>query len=47
MQKHLSALALAATETIQSLLSSLRSLLGVETLTYRPEKHYMRGPRQK
>ena len=47
MQRHLSALAIVATETIQSLLSSLRSLLGVEALTYRPEKYYMRGPRRK
>ena len=47
MQRRLSALAIIATGTIQSLFSSLRSLLGVEALTYRPEKHYMRGPRQK
>jgi hypothetical protein len=47
MQRHLSALALVATETIQSLLRSMRGLLAVEALTYRPEKHYMRGPRQK
>ena len=47
MQRHLSALALAAMEAIQLLLSALRSLLGAEALTYRPEKHYMRGPRQK
>ena len=47
MQRHLSAFASAATETIHSLLSSLRSLLGAEALTYRPEKHYLRGPRQK
>ena len=47
MQRHFSALAIAATETIQSLLTSLRALLAVEALTYRPEKHYMRGPRQK
>jgi len=32
---------------VQSLLSSLRALLPVETLTYRPEKYYMRGPRPK
>ena len=32
---------------VQSLLSSLRSFIPVEALTYRPEKHYMRGPRQK
>ena len=36
MQRRLSALALAATGTIHSLLSSLRSLLAVEALTYRP-----------
>jgi hypothetical protein len=47
MQRHLSALAVAVTGLIQSLLSSLRSLLGVEAMSYRPEKHYMRGPRQK
>jgi hypothetical protein len=47
MQRYLSALAVAATETIQSLLSSLRSVLGLEALTYRPEKNYMRGPRRK
>jgi hypothetical protein len=47
MQRHLSALALVATETIQSLLRSMRGLLAVEALTYRPEKHYMRGPRRK
>jgi hypothetical protein len=47
MQPRLAALAMTATETIQWLLASLRSLLAVETLTYRPEKHYMRGPRQK
>jgi hypothetical protein len=47
MQRHFSALAIAATETIQSLLTSLRGLLAVEALTYRPEKHYMRGPRRK
>ena len=32
---------------VQSLLSSLLSFVPVETLTYRPERHYMRGPRQK
>jgi len=32
---------------VQSLLSSLLSLFPVEALTYRPEKHYMRGPRPK
>jgi hypothetical protein len=32
---------------VQSLLSSLLSFIPVEALTYRPEKHYMRGPRQK
>jgi hypothetical protein len=47
MQRRLAALALAATGTIHSLLSSLRTLIPVESLTYRPEKHYMRGPRQK
>jgi hypothetical protein len=47
MRRRHSALALAATEAIQSLLNALRGLLGVESLTYRPEKHYMRGPRQK
>jgi hypothetical protein len=47
MQRHLSALAIVATETIHALLSSLRSLLGVGALTYRPEKYYMRGPRRK
>ena len=31
---------------VQSLLSLL-SFIPVEALTYRPEKHYMRGPRQK
>jgi len=45
MQRRLSALATAVTGTIQSLLMSLRGLLAVEALTYRPEKHYMRGPR--
>jgi len=44
MQRHLSALAVAATGLIHSLLSSLRGLFGVEALSYRPEKHYMRGP---
>jgi hypothetical protein len=47
MRRHLSALVLAATETVQSLLGSLRSLVPVEALTYRPERHYMRGPRQR
>ena len=47
MQRRLSALSLVATGTVQSLLASLRNLLAVEALTYRPEKHYMRGPRQK
>jgi hypothetical protein len=47
MWRHLSALVLAATETVQSLFSSLRNLVPVEALTYRPEKHYMRGPRQR
>ena len=47
MQRHLSALAMATTETIQSLLTLLRGFLAVDSLTYRPEKHYMRGPRQK
>jgi hypothetical protein len=47
MQRRLSALAMVATGTIQSLLSSLRRLLAAETLTYRPEKYYMRGPRRK
>jgi hypothetical protein len=46
MQRRFADLALAASETIQSFLSSLRTLLPAE-LTYRPEKHYMRGPRQK
>lgn len=32
---------------VQLLLSSLRALLPVATLTYRPEKYYMRGPRRK
>ena len=31
---------------VQSLLSLL-SFIPVEALTYRPEKHYMRGPRPK
>jgi hypothetical protein len=30
-----------------ALVQSLLSFLLVEALTYRPEKHYMRGPRQK
>jgi len=47
MQRRLSALALVATETIHSLLRSMRGMLAVEALTYRPEKHYMRGPRRK
>ena len=44
--QRLAALATAATGTFHSLLSSLRTLIPVE-LTYRPEKYYMRGPRQK
>jgi hypothetical protein len=47
MQRRLAALAMAATETLNSLLSSLCALIPVDELTYRPEKHYMRGPRQK
>jgi hypothetical protein len=46
MQRHLSALALAATETIHSLLRSMRGMLAVEAMIYRPEKYYMR-PRRK
>jgi hypothetical protein len=46
MQRRLADLALAASETLHSLMSSLRTLIPGE-LTYRPEKHYMRGPRQK
>jgi hypothetical protein len=47
MQRRFSALATAATAAIQSWLFSLRTLIPVEAMTYRPERHYMRGPRQK
>ena len=46
MQRRLADLASAASETIHSFLSSLRAFIPVE-MTYRPEKHYMRGPRRK
>jgi hypothetical protein len=46
MQRRLAALAMAATGSIHSFLSSLRTMIPVE-LTYRPEKYYMRGPRRK
>jgi len=45
MQRRLSALALAVTAVFEAWLSSLRSLIPIEELTYRPERHYMRGPR--
>ena len=44
--QRLAALAVVATGTFHSLLSSIRTLLP-DDLTYRPEKHYMRGPRRK
>ena len=47
MQRRFAALAMAARETIHTLLSSLRAMVPVEALTYRPEKHYMRGPRRR
>ena len=47
MQRRLSTLLMTATDAIQSWLASLRTLIPVETMTYRPEKHYMRGPRPK
>jgi hypothetical protein len=47
MQRRFSALAMAATGAIHSWLSSLRLVIPVEALIYRPEKHYMRGPRRK
>ena len=46
MQRRLSSLMMAASASIQTWLASLRALIPVEA-TYRPEKHYMRGPRQK
>ena len=46
MQRRLSSLMMAASASIQSWLGSLRALIPAEA-TYRPEKHYMRGPRQK
>ena len=46
MQRRLSTLVMTATAAIQSWLASLRTLIPVE-VTYRPEKHYMRGPRRK
>ena len=46
MQRRLSTLMMAAQASIQSWLTSLRALIPTEA-TYRPEKHYMRGPRQK
>ena len=45
MQRRLSTLMMAAQASIQSWLASLRTLIPAET--YRPEKHYMRGPRPK
>jgi hypothetical protein len=47
MQRHFSSLIMAAIAAIQSWLASLRTLLPVEAMSYRPEKHYMRGPRSK
>jgi hypothetical protein len=47
MQRRLSALALAVTAALEACLTSLRSLIPIEELTYRPERHYMRGPRQR
>ncbi len=46
MQRRLSSLMTDASASIQSWLTSLRALIPVEA-AYRPEKHYMRGPRQK
>lgn len=46
MQRRLFTPATALTAVLQSWLSSLRTLMPVE-LTYRPELHYMRGPRQR
>jgi hypothetical protein len=47
MQRRLSTLVMTATAAIQSWLASLRTVIPVEAMTYRPEKHYMRGPRPK
>jgi hypothetical protein len=47
MQRRLSTLVMAATASIHSWLASLRTLIPVGEMTYRPEKHYMRGPRPK
>ena len=46
MQRRFAALATAARERIHTLMSSFRAMIPVE-LTYRPEKHYMRGPRRR
>ncbi len=47
MQRRLFAPTTALTAAIQSWLSSLRTLVPIEALTYRPELHYMRGPRHR
>ena len=48
MRPHLSILTrtpVAATaRTWMSLVSSLRQLMAIDARTYRPERHYMRGP---
>jgi len=44
MHRHHSTFASTAIRVGKTLLDSLRGLIVIDTRTYAPEKHYMRGP---